>query len=107
MKKALILSGLLLTMGGVPMVDPALTQTSATVQFKPGNYGTIVSGSITGREYSAHKLRASKGQKLFAELSVAGTNGNGSAYFNILPPPPAATVLRCISAALIRKPQPG
>ncbi len=59
---------------------------SADVQFKPGNYGTMVSGTITGREYFDYKLRANRGQKLFAELSVSGTNGNGSAYFNILPP---------------------
>lgn len=85
-RKALILSGCLLTLVSGFGVVPALAQRSSTVQFKPGNFGTMVSGTITGREYIDYKLSASKGQKMFAELAVSGTNGNGSAFFNILPP---------------------
>jgi hypothetical protein len=85
-RKALILSGCLLTLGSVFGEAPAMAQRSATVQFKPGNYGTMVSGTITGREYIDYKLSARKGQKMFAELAVSGNNGNGSAFFNILPP---------------------
>jgi hypothetical protein len=86
MLKGLILSGCLLTLGTGIGLEPALAQRSSQVQFKPGNYGTMVSGTITGREYIDYKLTARKGQKLFAELTVSGTNGSGTAYFNILPP---------------------
>lgn len=86
MKKALILSGLVLALGGSTLLDRASAQRSSDVQFKSGNYGTMLSGTIQGREYFDYKLRARQGQKLFAELMVRGTNGDGSAYFNILPP---------------------
>lgn len=46
----------------------------------------MVRGTITGREYIDYKLTARQGQKMFAELTVSGKNGNGSVYFNILPP---------------------
>ena len=65
---------------------PATAQMAADVKFKAGNYGTMVSGTISGNEYFDYKLGANAGQKMFVELKVADTNGNGSAYFNILPP---------------------
>jgi hypothetical protein len=61
-------------------------QRTSVVQFKKGNYGTHLSGTITGSEYFDYKISARRGQKLFVELSAAGTNGNGSVFFNILPP---------------------
>lgn len=86
MRKVLILSGCLLTLSAGVGLESALAQRSSQVQFKPGNYGTMVSGTISGRDYIDYKLSASKGQTMFAELSVTRTNGNGTAYFNILPP---------------------
>jgi hypothetical protein len=65
---------------------PVAAQRTADVQFQPGNYGTMLSGTIVGDEYFDYRLRAKAGQKMFVSLSVSGTNGNGSAYFNILPP---------------------
>ncbi len=65
---------------------PALAQMVADVQFQPGNYGTMVSGTIKGDEYFDYKLGAKAGQEMFVELKVDGTNGDGSAFFNILPP---------------------
>ena len=65
---------------------PALAQMAADVKFEPGNYGIMVSGTIKGNEYFDYKLGAKAGQEMFVELNVYGTNGNGSAYFNILPP---------------------
>jgi len=65
---------------------PALAQMTADVKFQPGNYGTMVSGTIKGDEYFDYKLGAKAGQEMFVELKVDGTNGNGTAYFNILPP---------------------
>ena len=85
-KKALIVSGCLLCLAAFAPMEAARAQRSSQVQFKPGNYGTMVSGTVTGREYIDYKLTANQGQKLFAELAVRNTNGNGTAYFNILPP---------------------
>ncbi|MEX1324984.1 MAG: hypothetical protein AB1Z21_12460 [Synechococcaceae cyanobacterium] len=86
MKKALIASGCLIALATFAPINPSWAQRSSKVQFQPGNYGTMVSGTITGREYIDYKLTARQGQKMFAELTVSGTNGNGSVYFNILPP---------------------
>lgn len=85
-QRSLILSGCLLSLCTASGLQPALAQRSSQVQFKPGNYGTMVSGTVTGREYIDYRLTARKDQKLFAELAMSGTNGNGSIYFNILPP---------------------
>lgn len=85
-KKALIVSGYVLALAAFAPMEAAWAQRSSQVQFKTGNYGTMVSGSITGSEYIDYKLTANKGQKMFAELAVRDTNGNGTAYFNILPP---------------------
>ncbi|WP_170772766.1 hypothetical protein [Ruegeria lacuscaerulensis] len=65
---------------------PASAQSVAEVKFQPGNYGTMVSGTITGNEYFDYLLGAQAGQEMFAELNVSDTNGNGVIYFNILPP---------------------
>lgn len=61
-------------------------QAVSDVKFEAGNYGAMVSGSIIGNEYIDYRLGANAGQTMFAELTVAGTNGDGSVYFNILPP---------------------
>ncbi|WP_170789583.1 hypothetical protein [Ruegeria lacuscaerulensis] len=65
---------------------PVSAQSVAEVKFQPGNYGTMVSGTITGNEYFDYLLGAQAGQEMFAELNVSDTNGNGVIYFNILPP---------------------
>ena len=70
----------------VACAGPAAAQRSADVQFKAGNFGTMLSGTITGDEYFDYKLRANAGQEMSVSLSVTGTNGSGSAFFNILPP---------------------
>ena len=64
----------------------AWAQQTADVKFEPGNFGTMVSGTITGDEYFDYNLGAKAGQEMFAELQVSDTNGNGVIYFNILPP---------------------
>ncbi|MGV6804664.1 MAG: hypothetical protein ACWA49_10695 [Ruegeria sp.] len=65
---------------------PVWAQMSAEVKFQPGNFGTMVNGTVTGDEYFDYVLGAKGGQELFAELQVSDTNGNGVIYFNILPP---------------------
>ncbi|MCQ0987856.1 hypothetical protein [Jiella marina] len=72
---------------------PAFSQETSTVTFRPGDYGTMVSGQITGDAYRDYVLGANAGQELFAELTVAGGNGSGTAYFNILPPGSAAEAI--------------
>ena len=68
------------------LAGPAVSQMTADVKFASGNYGTMVSGTITGDEYFDYTLGAKGGQQMFVELTVAGTNGSGTVYFNILPP---------------------
>lgn len=70
----------------VALACPAVAQDSAEVHFAAGDSGAMVEGSITGQDYFDHVLRAGAGQEMFAELSVVQTDGNGTIYFNILPP---------------------
>lgn len=63
-----------------------LAQAMYDVQFAPGTSGATLAGSITGRDYADYKLRASAGQTMVAHLDVTGTDGDGIAFFNILPP---------------------
>ncbi len=76
----------MVTTAALFLTTPALAQMTAEVKFDAGNYGTLVNGTITGNEYFDYKLGANAGQKMFVELKAAGTNGNGTVYFNILPP---------------------
>jgi hypothetical protein len=46
----------------------------------------MLSGSITGQAYADYTLGARAGQEMFAEITVAETDGSGTVYFNILPP---------------------
>ncbi|SDJ42074.1 hypothetical protein [Aliiruegeria lutimaris] len=70
----------------LPFAGNACAQTVADVHFLRGDFGAMVSGTITGDEYFDYRLGASGGQELFAELMMSDTNGNGTVYFNILPP---------------------
>lgn len=70
--------------GGSSM--PPASATAAEVTFPPGSFGTMLEGAIVGRDYFDYSLRANAGQTLFLDLSVDGTNGNGTIYFNVLPP---------------------
>jgi hypothetical protein len=60
-------------------------QTSVRVQFAPGTTGTVVNGTISGREYIDYIVDARAGQTITVALSVTATNGNGSIFYNILP----------------------
>ena len=64
---------------------PLAAQDSVPVSFPAGQSGTTINGTIRGDEYIDYVLSARKGQTLVAHLTVTGTNGNGSAMFNILP----------------------
>ncbi|MEW2919114.1 hypothetical protein AB1A64_18760 [Ruegeria sp. ANG10] len=81
MRRFLIMSVLL-----TGLASAAWAQRVADVKFEPGDFGTMVSGTITGNEYFDYTLGAQAGQEMFADLKVSDTNGNGVIYFNILPP---------------------
>ena len=68
------------------MAPAALAQSVSEVKFPAGQFGTMLEGTITGKDYADYKLKANGGQKLFPEMKVAKTNGNGTIYYNILPP---------------------
>ncbi|MCR8549855.1 hypothetical protein M4578_18660 [Salipiger sp. P9] len=65
---------------------PALPQTQSRVEFEKGASGATISGTIKGNAYIDYLLGAGKGQTLEARVIVDGTNGNGTIYFNIMPP---------------------
>lgn len=66
-------------------VSPTLAQETVRVQFQPGSSGTTLNGTIVGNEYRDYVLGARTGQMMVVSLDVTATNGNGSAFFNILP----------------------
>nr|WP_253949270.1 hypothetical protein [Mangrovicoccus sp. HB161399] len=59
---------------------------SAPVQFGPGASGAALSGTISGHEYMDYVLGARAGQHMSGTIRAEATNGDGSVYFNILPP---------------------
>lgn len=61
-------------------------QTTEQVHFSAGDFGTMVSGEVTGHDYVDYQLDAGGGQEMFVELTVTGSDGDGSVSFNILPP---------------------
>jgi hypothetical protein len=67
-------------------LTPLLAQESVRIAFERGNDTGAASGVITGSEYRDYLLRAKADQRMSVALSVESSDGNGSAYFNILPP---------------------
>lgn len=64
--------------GVVQAADDIKTQ---QVQFKKGESGAIIKGTIQGHETLDYTLTANKGQSMAVTLT-----GKSSTYFNILPP---------------------
>jgi hypothetical protein len=71
---------------GLGLATSATAQQSSRIQFERGNDNAAVSGSITGHQYRDYILGARAGQTMSVALSVESGNGDGSAFFNILPP---------------------
>ena len=65
---------------------PAAAQMSSPIHFATGADHAVLSGTIAGHEYHDYVLRARAGQTMAVKLTVTGTNGDGGAFFNILPP---------------------
>ena len=59
---------------------------SAKVEFTPGTSRIMLEGAVRGRDYFDYSLGANAGQTMDVDLRVDGTNGDGTIYFNILPP---------------------
>jgi hypothetical protein len=68
------------------LTPPAAAQMSSPIHFAKGADHAVLSGTIVGHEYHDYVLRARAGQTMAVKLTVTGTNGDGSAFFNILPP---------------------
>ncbi|MEW9807793.1 hypothetical protein [Mesorhizobium marinum] len=60
-------------------------QESVRIRFEPGSTSSEINGTIKGHEFIDYVLGARGGQTMVVSLAVTGTNGHGSAYFNILP----------------------
>ncbi|WP_338092531.1 hypothetical protein [Salipiger mangrovisoli] len=54
--------------------------------FPQGTFGTVLSGSVTGHGFLDYQLDAREGQALTFALTVTRTDGDGTAYLNVLPP---------------------
>lgn len=65
---------------------PTAAQEQSRVQFEAGRTGATISGTVTGHDYVDYLLGASEGQTLEASITVDGTNGDGTIYFNVMPP---------------------
>jgi hypothetical protein len=66
-------------------VSTVLAQERVDIRFKPGATSTTINGTVRGDEYIDYVVNARGGQKMVVSLAVTGTDGNGSAFFNILP----------------------
>ena len=58
----------------------------AVVRFPAGTSETSLNGSVTGHGYFDYVLGARAGQTLHASIKVTRTDGDGTIYFNVLPP---------------------
>lgn len=67
-------------------VPAAFAQSQSRVKFEAGNDNAAVNGTIVGDEYVDYLLGARKGQTMGVSLSPGQSNGDGTIYFNILPP---------------------
>ena len=66
-------------------IATVVAQERVDIRFKPGGTSTTINGTVRGDEYIDYVVNARGGQKMVVSLAVTGTNGHGSADFNILP----------------------
>jgi hypothetical protein len=75
----MLAAGLMLTVQPVASQNPIQTR---AVQFKKGESGTTIKGSLKGDQTIDYTLAAGAGQA----MRIKFTPSNASAYFNLLPP---------------------
>ncbi|MCA8879314.1 MAG: hypothetical protein KDA73_04985 [Rhodobacteraceae bacterium] len=61
-------------------------QSRTAIHFEHGNDNGAARGAITGKEYADYVLGAQKGQTMSVAIAIDSTDGDGTIYFNILPP---------------------
>ncbi|XDA98141.1 hypothetical protein AB1M95_18930 [Sulfitobacter sp. LCG007] len=61
-------------------------QTAFDVHFDAGSAGTEIEGAVKGDAYVDYVLGARSGQTMDVSLVVSDSTGNGTVYFNVLPP---------------------
>ncbi|MBP0617788.1 hypothetical protein [Jiella mangrovi] len=64
----------------------ALAQSRNRVSFSAGSDNASVSGRVIGKQYRDYILGARRGQAMAVSVIVDAGNGDGTAYFNVLPP---------------------
>ena len=85
MKPSALLACILVAAASLLAADRTAAQQRVDIRFQPGASGAQINGTIVGREYVDYVVTARGGQRMVVSLEVTGTNGRGSAYFNILP----------------------
>jgi hypothetical protein len=80
---ALCLAALLATTLPVPF---AAAQDQSRVEFEQGNDNAAIYGTIIGDAYIDYLLGAKAKQTMAVSLIPGESNGDGTIYFNILPP---------------------
>jgi hypothetical protein len=76
-----------LALASLSLIAPgAYAQDQARVAFEAGNDNAAVNGTIVGDEYIDYLLGAKAGQTMAVSLIPGESNGDGTIYFNILPP---------------------
>jgi hypothetical protein len=84
MRKLATLTAALVALGLTTSV--AVSQAQSRVEFEAGNDNAAVNGTIIGDEYIDYLLGAMAGQSMAVSLIPGESNGNGTIYFNIMPP---------------------
>ena len=80
--KALFIAAATVLAMAVPPVGAQPAITTKQVQFKKGETGATLKGTIKGDQIIDYKLRAGAGQSMVVKFKPS----NPSAYFNVLPP---------------------
>ena len=86
MLKSMRMASLMAALGIAVSGGLAMAQSTARVEFEAGNDNAAVDGKVTGDEYVDYLLGAKAGQAMGVSLIVNSSDGNGTVYFNILPP---------------------
>lgn len=83
--RSIALAAMLLSVA-LAFAPGASAKDRSRVRFEAGNDNAAVNGTITGDEYVDYLLGASAGQTMSVSLIPGESNGNGTVYFNIMPP---------------------
>jgi hypothetical protein len=86
MLSSMRIASLIAALGIVVTGSFAMAQSTSRVAFEAGNDNAAIDGTVTGDEYVDYLLGASAGQMMGVSLMVNQSDGNGTVYFNILPP---------------------